>query len=45
MLLQNIVDLLLEGNSGIQVAMQLGIEPKRVYRAIEWLKRKVVLES
>jgi RNA polymerase sigma factor (sigma-70 family) len=41
-LLQNIVDLLLEGNSGIQVAVQLGIEPKRVYRAIEWLKRKVL---
>jgi hypothetical protein len=36
---RHIVDLLLAGNSGIQAAMQLGIEPKRVYRAIEWLKR------
>jgi RNA polymerase sigma factor (sigma-70 family) len=40
-LLQNIVDLLLEGYSGIKIAVQLGIEPKRVYRAIEWLRRKV----
>jgi len=40
-LLQNIVDLLLEGNNGIQIAMNLGIEAKRVYRAINWLKRKV----
>jgi DNA-directed RNA polymerase specialized sigma24 family protein len=43
-LLQNIVDLLLEGYSGIKIAMKLRVEPKRVYRAIDWLKKKV-LES
>jgi DNA-directed RNA polymerase specialized sigma24 family protein len=41
-LLQNVVDLLLEGNSGIEIAVLLGIEPKRVYRAINWLKSKIM---
>jgi RNA polymerase sigma factor (sigma-70 family) len=41
-LLQDIINLLLEGNSGIEIAVQLGLEPKRVYRAIDWLKRKVL---
>jgi DNA-directed RNA polymerase specialized sigma24 family protein len=41
-LLQDIVALLLEGNSGLEIAVELGIEPKRVYRAIDWLNRKVL---
>jgi len=40
-LLQNILDLLLEGYNGVEIGMKLGVHPKRVYRAIAWLKRKV----
>jgi RNA polymerase sigma factor (sigma-70 family) len=43
-MLQAIVHLLLEGNNGHEIAGQLGIEPKRVYRAIAWLERKVMEE-
>jgi RNA polymerase sigma factor (sigma-70 family) len=41
-LLRQLVDLLRKGNNGHEIADQLGIEPKRVYRAIAWLKEKVM---
>jgi len=41
-LLRQLVDLVLKGNTGHEIADQLGIEPKRVYRAIAWLKEKVL---
>ncbi len=40
-MLQEIVGLLLQGYTGISLAHRLGVEPKRVYRAMEWLKRKI----
>jgi DNA-directed RNA polymerase specialized sigma24 family protein len=41
-LLRSLIDLLLKGNNGLEIAGQLGVEPKRVYRAIDWLKKKVM---
>jgi RNA polymerase sigma factor (sigma-70 family) len=41
MLMQRIVRLLLGGAMTSEIAEQLGIEPKRVYRAMEWLKKKI----
>jgi hypothetical protein len=40
-MLQEIVRFLLQGHTGISLAHQLGVEPKRVYRAMEWLKRRI----
>jgi RNA polymerase sigma factor (sigma-70 family) len=40
-LLQDILTLLMEGKSAVQIAVTLGVEVKRVYRAIGWLERKV----
>ncbi|HMF17132.1 MAG TPA: sigma-70 family RNA polymerase sigma factor [Gemmataceae bacterium] len=42
--LRPIVKLLLEGYSGAEIAHQLDIEMKRVYRAIGWLKKQVMKE-
>jgi DNA-directed RNA polymerase specialized sigma24 family protein len=41
-LLQEIVLLVLRGDNGHEIAGQLGMESKRVYRAIAWLERKVM---
>jgi DNA-directed RNA polymerase specialized sigma24 family protein len=43
-LLQGIVELLREGKNGNEVAESLGVHPKRVYRAMDWLKRRVMEE-
>ena len=40
-MLQRIVRLLRQGNNGLQISHRLGVEPKRVYRAMAWLKRKI----
>jgi RNA polymerase sigma factor (sigma-70 family) len=40
-MLQSIVKMLLRGNNGMEIARRLGVEPKRVYRAIAWLKKKI----
>jgi hypothetical protein len=41
-LLQTIIQRLLSGEVALQVARSLGIESKRVYRAMDWLKRKII---
>jgi RNA polymerase sigma factor (sigma-70 family) len=41
-LLGAILKLVLEGYNGIEIAGRLGVEPKRVYRALEWLKDKIM---
>lgn len=41
-LLRPIVKLLLEGYNGPEIAHQLDIDMKRVYRAIDWLKKQVM---
>jgi RNA polymerase sigma factor (sigma-70 family) len=40
-MLQTIIHLLLEGNSGLEIARRLQVEPKRVYRAIKWLAKRI----
>jgi RNA polymerase sigma factor (sigma-70 family) len=40
-LMQEIVRLLLSGATTGEIAHRLGVEPKRVYRAMDWLKRKI----
>jgi hypothetical protein len=40
-MLRQIVYLLLEGHNGIEIAGRIGVEPKRVYRAVEWLRKRV----
>jgi RNA polymerase sigma factor (sigma-70 family) len=40
-LLQTIIHLVLAGECVTVIANRLGVEQKRVYRAIEWLKRKI----
>jgi hypothetical protein len=42
-MLQMIVRLLLKGAMGDAIAYRLGVDPKRVYRAIGWLKKKIIL--
>lgn len=41
-MLQHIVVLILRGHNGLQIAHRLHVDPKRVYRAIAWLKRKIL---
>jgi RNA polymerase sigma factor (sigma-70 family) len=40
-MLRQVVELLLQGMNGQEIARGLGVEPKRVYRAMAWLNRKV----
>jgi len=40
-LMQKIVRLLLGGATTGEIAHRLGVEPKRVYRAMDWLKKKI----
>ena len=43
-MLQTIIKLLLEGEQAIHIARRLRVEPKRVYRAMDWLRRKIMVE-
>ena len=40
-MMQKIIELLLGGATTAEIADHLGVEPKRVYRAMEWLKKKI----
>jgi RNA polymerase sigma factor (sigma-70 family) len=40
-LMQKIVRLLLDGAKTWEIAHRLGVKPKHVYRAMDWLKRKI----
>jgi RNA polymerase sigma factor (sigma-70 family) len=40
-MMQRIVELLLGGAMTGEIAHRLDVEPKRVYRAMEWLKKKI----
>jgi RNA polymerase sigma factor (sigma-70 family) len=40
-MLRQIIQLVLQGANGAEIARRLGVEPKRVYRAIHWLKEKI----
>jgi RNA polymerase sigma factor (sigma-70 family) len=40
-LMRRIIELLLAGATTAEIAHQLSVEPKRVYRAMEWLKKKI----
>jgi RNA polymerase sigma factor (sigma-70 family) len=39
--MQRIIRLLLDGAKADEIAHRLGVEPKRVYRAMDWLKKKI----
>ena len=41
-LLQQIIQSVLQGEAGVQIASRLGVKPKRVYRAMEWLRMKIL---
>ncbi len=41
-LLAAIIELLLQGYNGVEIAHRLGVEPKRVYRSIEWLRNEIM---
>ena len=43
-MLRMIIKLLLSGQNGIQISDQLGVGPKRVYRAMAWLKKKITAD-
>jgi RNA polymerase sigma factor (sigma-70 family) len=43
-LMRAILELLLQGNNSAEIAHRLDLEPKRVYRAMEWLKGKIMEE-
>ena len=43
-LMAAIIELLLQGYNGVEIARRLGLEPTRVYRAIEWLRNKIMGE-
>jgi len=40
-MMQKIIRLVLSGAMAGEIAHRLGVEPKRVYRAMEWLKMKI----
>jgi RNA polymerase sigma factor (sigma-70 family) len=42
-MLQTIVRLSLKGATGDEIAHGLGVDAKRVYRAIEWLRKKIMV--
>jgi len=39
-----ILELLLQGYNGVEIAHRLGMESKRVYRSMDWLRSKVMEE-
>ncbi len=41
-LMAAILKLSLQGYLGTEIAAQLGLEPRRVYRAMEWLRKKIM---
>jgi RNA polymerase sigma factor (sigma-70 family) len=40
-LMQEIIQLLLHGATVAEIAHRVGVEPKRVYRAMDWLKKQI----
>lgn len=40
-MMQRIIELLLVGATTAEIADHLGVEPKRIYRAMDWLKKKI----
>jgi DNA-directed RNA polymerase specialized sigma24 family protein len=41
-LMAAILELLLQGYNSVEIAHLLGLQPKRVYRAMEWLRNKIL---